>query len=149
MSSELHALYELHRHQILFNCTDSSGNLIIPKDYLYAVDERMYPFFHENWCAGEDPYLDCYEISKEFVSEVILELDRLWLDKDEEVPTFYQLEEKYGRDKRHELIDIIRYCYLHGGFDKDFYESILKPTEHPTEASGICRDLLASDIYLV
>ena len=149
MTPELRALFELHRHQILINCTDADGVFKIPQDYLYAIDERMYPFFQENWCAGEDPYLECYSIGKEFVSEVILELDRLWLEEGEEVPTFYELEEKYGRGKRPELIDIVRYCFLHGGFDEKFYDRILTPMEHPSEASSIRREYRPCDIYLV
>jgi hypothetical protein len=147
MTPEIHALYEIHRHQILLSCTDNEGNFRLPAAYLYALDERMFPYFHQNWCAGEDPFLPCYQVSKDFVTEVVEELDRLWLATDEQVPTFYELEEKYGRGKRAELIDVVRYSYLNGGFDAAFYERILTPMEHPTEASGICREFQPCDIY--
>ena len=149
MKPEIHALYEIHRHQLLLNCTDQDREFIFPLDYIYALDNRMYPYFQESWCVGDDPFVECYQVTKEFMTEVITELDRQWLDKSEQIPTFYELEGIYGREQRFELINIIRYCYLHQGFDGGFYDRILTPTEHPTEASGITREYNASDIYLV
>ncbi len=149
MTPELHALYEIHRNQLLFSCTDNEGNFRLSAAYIYALYNRMFPYLHQNWCAGEDPYLLCYQVSKDFITEVVDALDRLWLATDENVPTFYGLEEKYGREKRVELIHILRYSYLNGGFDSAFYECILTPMEHPAEASGICLEFFPGDIYLI
>ena len=50
----LKALYESYRAQILLTGTDGQGNHRLPKAYLYAVSERMFPYFHQEWCGGDD-----------------------------------------------------------------------------------------------
>jgi hypothetical protein len=148
MTTELNALYHLHRHQVILNAKDRDGHYQFPKDYLYAVANRVFPFFQQGWAGENDPYLECYDVQKDFIEEVLTHMDELWLKK-APIPTFYALEKKYGREHRHDLILIFRYSFLHGGFDTDFYASLLKPTEHPTEASPLCRDFSDSDLMLL
>ncbi len=149
MSPELHALYEIHRQQILLNCADSDGEFRFHKAYVYALDSRMFPYFHENWCRGEDPFIPCYEVSKKFIADVVAYLDDLWVKNLHSVPSFYDLEKKYGTDQRFRLIKILRYSYLNGGFDKSFYSQILSQFKHPSEAGSICADYRACDVLLV
>ncbi len=127
---------------------DHEGNLKVHSAYYYAVSERMFPYFHEHWCSGDDPFEDVYRIKKEFIEDVVTYVNKLWIDQ-EPIPTFYDLEKKYGRENRSELINIFRYCYLNGGFDEAFYRSLLEPMQHPTEASGLCRNLDSHDFLLV
>ena len=87
MTPKLHPRYEIHRHQFLFSCTDNEGNFRLPAAYIDALDKRMFPYLHQNWCAGEDPYLPCYQVSRDFITKVVDALVRLWLATDEEVPT--------------------------------------------------------------
>lgn len=145
----LYALYELHRHQILLNAKDNQGNWNFPKAYLYALSKRMCPYFHYSWHSSEfDPYKSVYNIKEELIEEIVTYLDDLWVAK-KQIPTFYKLEDKYGREQRIRLILIIRYCFLNGGFDEEFYRQILAPMEHPAEASTICSDFTEDNLLLV
>lgn len=148
MTAELNALYHLHRYQIVLNAKNRDGQYQFPANFLYAVANGVFPFFQQGWAGEEDPYLECYDVKKEFIEDVLTYMDDLWLKK-EPIPTFYELEKKYGREHRHDLIAIFRYSYLHDGFDAAFYASLLKPTEHPTEASLLCRDFSESDLLLL
>lgn len=148
MTPELMALYHLHRFQITLNARNHEGELRLPQAFLYAIANGVYPYFHQTWSCENDPYVDCYRIKKEFISEVLEYVDNLWR-KGQPVPTFYQLESKFGKGFRVELIDIFRYCFLGEQFDDNFYEQLLRATDHPTEASNIIAEFEDSDFMLV
>ena len=80
--------------------------------------------------------------------DVIKYVDDLWIASNP-TPTFYELENKFGRENRAEMIGIFRYCYLAQRFDKQVYEKLLKATEHPTEASFLCREFSDRDLMLI
>lgn len=115
--------------------------------YLYAWQESVYPFFEDT--DGSVPqmphevYEDFFIKTKEKVDSLSKLLDDLWLKK--EVPTFYELESLLNvrgssEWERMDLIKICRYMYLQiGSFDNDFWEAILTPMQHPSEASSITR----------
>lgn len=147
-TTSLRATYETYRLQIMLNGVDREGNLRIPSAYYYSVSNRIYPYFHSEWCEEPDPFAGIYSIGEKLISEVLEYVDELWVKK-KPIPSFYALESKFGRGKRMELIHIFRYCYLNGGFDGDFYAALLAPTQYPTEASGICRDLSDTDFMLM
>jgi hypothetical protein len=148
MTLELTALYHLHRFQIILNAKDRDGEFQFPEAFLYAVANGVYPQFHQTWCAGNDPYLDCYNVEKQFMLDAIKYVDDLWTNS-KPTPTFYELEDKFGKEYRSNLIGIFRYCFLAKRFDKAVYDTLLKPTEHPTEASFLCRDFDDSDLMLI
>src|SRR5205823_6170897 len=104
--------------------------------------------FHEHWCYGNDPYLEVYRMEKQFVGEVFNYVADLW-NKSKLTPTFYELEDRFGKERRAHLIDILRYCYLAGSFDKGVYDQLLKATEHTVEASGLCEPFSDADLQLV
>ena len=148
MTPELNALFNLHRYQILLNAKDHSGEYQFPHDFLFAVACGIYPHFNQSWCVGDDPYLECYSVEKQFILDVLNYVDGLWLNQ-QPIPSFHELEDKFGQDRRHDLVLIFRYCFLHKGFDADFYKAILSPTNHPIEASGICAPFSDSDLMLL
>jgi hypothetical protein len=148
MTPELTALYHLHRFQIVLNARDRDGEYRFPEAFLYAVARGIYPLFHEGWCAGSDPYAECYDVKKEFIEQVATSLDELWQDS-KQIPTFYELEKQYGHEHRADLIRILRYCHLDKRFGKPFYDAILKRAEHPVEASAICDKFSEQDLALL
>ena len=149
MTLELHALFEIHRNQILFNALDSDGNFQLSPAYIFAVDRRIYPFFHDNWCGDKpDPYSDCYCVSKDFMDDVFSHLDSLWQDSPDDVPTFYELESQYGREKRGELIVTLHYSFVSERFGEPFYSKLLSPGDHPVEAGGITNEFSPENVHL-
>jgi hypothetical protein len=101
----LRAVYENYRLQIMLNGVDHDGNLCFHSAYYYAVSERMFPYFHSHWCDEPDPFGEVYSIPKESIEEVVKYVDDLWIKK-LVIPTFYDLESKFGKDRRVELIRI-------------------------------------------
>lgn len=144
----LRAAYETYRAQIMLNGIDHEGKLRIDPAYYYAVSVRMFPYFHTHWCDGSDPFAEIYSIGQEFMDEVITYVDALWVQGNP-IPSFYELEDKFGRDQRSALILIFRYCYLNEGFSPEFYSSLLAPSAHPTEASIISLEISKHDCLLV
>jgi hypothetical protein len=146
MTTELTALYHLHRYQIILNMKNSNGIYQLPVAYLYSVANNIFPYFHTNWCCDDnDPYQDCYTINKDFVTEVIEYMDDLWIHS-KPIPTFYDLESKYTKEYRCELVAILRYCYLHQGFDENFYKAIIERS--PCEAN-ICMKFSDDELLLL
>ena len=150
MSDSIYALYELHRHQVLIAALNNPSLNLFSEAYLYALANRMDPScFHSGWKSEtqDDPFRDCYEVSHGEIEELVTYLERLWIDQ-EPIPSFYQLESKFGRNKRMMLINILRYCFLDKRFSPPFWQSILAPTSHPGEATSICRTFSPDDIFL-
>lgn len=126
-------------------------------DYLYAWGEGVYPLFNDTDGSvnpmPHESYPDFFKVKKETVQRVITYLDEKWLAKT--VPTFYELEDEFGgkwgeEDGRMALIGICRYAYLRGGFDKSFWNKLLTPMKHPSEASSISRSFnREQDIYFI
>ena len=135
----LKALYQLHRTQILLHAKDNDGQYQFPDAFLYAVAHHVYPMWHQSWDDDDnDPFESLYHTKKEFIEDVMEYVDNLW-HQQKTIPSFYQLEEKYGRECRISLIHSFRYCYLNGGFDEKFFSQLLDHQNYPVEASGICK----------
>lgn len=147
MDKQLKATFEIYRSQILLSSQRDDGSLKVPESYFYALMHRMHPYFHQEFDRTDDPFINCYSVTYELIHDVITYLDDLWIKK-QQIPTFYDLETKYGRELRCELIIILRYCYLNHKFDSKFFSDLLTPMEHPSEASGICQDFSADDLML-
>jgi hypothetical protein len=120
--------------------------------YLYAWDEEVYPLFHDG-SEWHKPFESSFRISKEMVSELSTYLDDLWINR-RKIPSFYDLEDHYGVRSgrtewdRHGLLVALRYMRLSRGFDEDFWNAILEPMKHPSEASSIGRPFNRDeDIY--
>jgi len=107
----------------------------------------MYPAYHEEWHgADSDPYETCYSTSRSFILGVLEDLDARWLAK-QPIPSFYEIERSLGgREHRIELMNTLRYSFLDGQFDADFWAAILQ--DAPAEAHGITREFSDRDIYL-
>jgi len=146
---ELKALYQIHRYQILLNAKSPDGEYRFPEAYLYSVANDIYPLWHQSWHTSEnDPFEELYHTNKEFIYSVMTYVDELWLAK-KDLPSFYDLEEKYGRDNRSLLIHAFRYCFLNRGFDETVYKALFGESSHPSEAAGICMEFKDYELALI
>jgi len=125
--------------------------------YLYAWESGVYPWFNDTDGSVNQMPHECYpeffKVSKEVVQNVLNYLDEK--DLAGEVPTFYQLEDHFGgkwneESGRMALLGICRYAFLSDRFGKEFYDKLLTPMQHPSEASSMCRPLKRdSNIYFM
>lgn len=147
------ALYNQQRLQIL-----SLGvhHKEYSDSYLFAWYTGVYPLFEDtDGSVTEMPHevhSSCFRITKEKVDHLTKLLDDAWITK--AVPTFYELERDLGVQysgewSRMELINICKYLYLKGdSWDEDFWSTLLKPQQYPSEARSIIRKFdRVKDIY--
>ncbi|CAM3075418.1 hypothetical protein [Vibrio neptunius] len=98
-------------------------------------------------------YANSFLISSDKVDELNELLDKAWQAK--AIPTFYQLENDLkvrssaSQWSRLDLVKICRYLYLKGdSWDDTFWNTLLTPQQHPSEAGAIVRKFDRSkDIY--
>ncbi|MBK5142988.1 hypothetical protein I2494_04525 [Budviciaceae bacterium BWR-B9] len=146
----LQALFNQQRLQILELGTVHDK---FSDDYLFAWEIGVYPYFQDTdgtvFQAPHEVYKSNFVVSPEQVKDVFYYLCERW--NAQETPTFYQLEKYYGGKfggvyGRPSLIFICRYAYLHGCFDKTFWNTLLKSGQHPSEASSITSPYDRDDI---
>lgn len=137
----LRAIYEAKRQNLLIAKLNPNTSVLIQDSYAYAYTRRLYPFYQAD---HDDPYEAVYKITKEFVEKILKHCDDKWLK--EEKTTFYELEDKFGREYRGEIISVLRYAFLEQVFDRDFFENLL--VECPAEAHGLTRDFDLKDITI-
>lgn len=146
------SIFNLQRFQILQTKLNPSTTNLIPNDYAYAWYKKLYPLLDENE-LHED--LESYfSITKEQVDEITNFADKEWLEN--KYYTFYEYENHYKCRSnpflditRHTLIAVFRYMYLREAFDQNFWNKLLEPMQHPSEAGGITRDFDINYIYLI
>lgn len=144
-------IYSLQKFMILQTKLNPQTSMQIPDEYAYAWYVGLYPFFHDNeWHENVKEY---FNISEEKVTKVIKYLDSEWLNK--KYYTFYEIEKYYKYSKtdndvtRNDLLCILRYVFLHGGFDNMFWDRLLEKEQYPIEAASIISDFDTDKIYLV
>ena len=144
--SYIKAVYETKREQLMLGWLNPNTREYIDDAYAYAYSQRMFPFFHEEEKHETDPFADVYDIKRNFIDEVteyLDEFDRM----DESNPerqnlNFASMEDKFGgyRNKRVELIVVLRYCFLSDRFMPTLYETILKNSP-PVEVQSFNRPI--------
>ncbi|HGS5690458.1 hypothetical protein QGM67_19705 [Vibrio cholerae] len=152
MSNEtlMKALFAQQRAQIIF--MKSMKPDLMPDSYVYAWIHGIYPVFHDGDRSVPDRphenFAEHFVVSKNFTMEVIKHLDDLWLQGNS--PTFYELEDRFGgKNNRCELLNICRYAYLDGRFDKQLWDTLLTKMKHPSEASFLTTEFNDSDLYIL
>jgi hypothetical protein len=140
-------LFNLQRFTILQTKINPQTKSSISDDYAYAWYSGVYPFFDENELT--ELYKDFFEVKKGIVRKVIEYLDAEWLNRN--YYTFYQIRDYFNKDEidKYQLILILKYVYLHGGFDQEFWNVLLKSGEYPIEAKSIISkfDILGIRLY--
>lgn len=140
-------LFNLQKFSILQTKINPQTSSYISDDYAYAWYSGVYPFFDSNEVT--ELYKECFEVSELKVKTVIEYLDSEWLNK--KYYNFYQISSHFKNQdiNKYDLISILRYTYLHGGFDKYFWDTILTPEEFPIEAKSIISrfDVLGIRLY--
>lgn len=151
-------LADMRSRQIFLTKFFAETEDVYENSYAYAVCKSVYPIFHEERFLEDDeqvyklrlPFYETYELPEDVVSEFAEYLDKHWLEK--KYFTFYELESHYrntwrGNGLRSDLINCLRYFFLHDLFDKPFWDTILKPMEYPTEADRITKDFDKTELY--
>ena len=142
------AVYELKRQGILLGYLQSPENF--DAAYVYAVDKRIPPIFHEGIMReahGHDPFAECYVVTPTFAQSVISFVDECWMNKDFSKVGFYDLESMFGghHEIRMELIHILEYARIAGRFDDELFEAV--EANSPTEAHPLGSSFCAADIH--
>lgn len=140
------ALYHLRKNQIVLSYRLNPEKCGISASLAYAWSHDCYPFFHVEDDEDDEAelYLDYFKVKKDFATKVIEYLDAEWLEN--KFHTFYELEDKFGRNCRMELIHILRYCFLDDRFGQKsaFWQELKKNC--PVEAHHIDSELGEWDI---
>ena len=113
--STIQALFEIQRTQIILGFYNNAD--FMDPALVFSYENRIYPYFHESHLPGNaDVFEGCYVIEKMFVENVVKYISS-FLEEGEfaNIPTFYELEYKFG-GQREALADIIRYMFLSGCF---------------------------------
>lgn len=144
-------VYSLQKYMILQTKLNPQTSALIPDEYAFAWYVNMYPFFNDGeWHENVKEY---FSISEKKVSSIIEYLDSEWLKKN--YYTYYEIEKYFTyKDReldinRNDLLCVLRYVHLHGGFDDLFWSTLLTKEEYPIEATSIVSDFETSKIYLV
>lgn len=157
----LEALFIQQRLQIMHLGTHHKE---FTDSYLYAWYNGVYPI---NEDSDGSVLKRPHEVYEEFFRVSKLKVDMLseYLSTkcDENgVPTFYELEDEFGVSSsstgqyggyewsRSDLLKVCRYLYLDGSFDTSFWQTLITPFQHPSEAASICRPFdREADIYFM
>lgn len=145
--------FQAMKFQILATSLAPQVGKVISDAQVFAWQSGVYPFHDPSQEQWAEPFAAHFRVSKKMIEELAKYLDSIWLKK--ESITFYELEDHYGLMTsktdwdRGKLIDACKYMRLQNMFDDAFWNGIVKPMEHPTEAQYIIgkfdRD---EDVYL-
>lgn len=126
--------------------------------YLHAWESGVYPLMGDTDGSvprkAHEPYAKFFTTSKDKVEFLLKRLDDAWRKK--EGLTFYDLEDELGVRSfssggwdRCDLINICRYLYLDGCFDKNFWATLIENGKCPSEALSLTSELEREfDIYI-
>ena len=110
--------------------------------YLYAWQESVFPFLHDDEASeiGHtlNEYHESFKISLDTILTVANHLNLSAMKK--KYQTFYELERSFGgkfseQNGRGKLIIICRYLYLSDCFNSNFWNTLLDKSKHPSETS--------------
>jgi hypothetical protein len=154
MQSTEEALFQLMRFNILSSVRVDLENSRFSPSYIYAWESLVYPLFNDG-ASWHKPFGSQFKVSESEVDELSKILDESWNKKDK--LTFYELENRLGVRgsissstwERSKLIRACRYMYLEDLFDKDFWTTLTRNGDCPSEALSICRPLQYNDIYFM
>lgn len=140
-----------HQQRYLIVSAARSGQSVVSDAEAYAWTTEVYPAAHSS--SAIDAFEPYFAVGKSKVEPFFTALDQDWRNK--KVHTFYNLEDMGSRRgkgitsgwDRAELIHFFRYVFLNGGFDQNFWSTLLKPTDHPAEAAGVTRPFVATDLF--
>ncbi|GAB1540787.1 hypothetical protein NUACC21_34560 [Scytonema sp. NUACC21] len=147
----LSALAEIRKHTVI------QAKDLYPDSYLYAIGNMVHPIFEEDILDNqfdEDqksvyyPFFKIYKITYEQVTDVHHFLIKEWGQKKD--IKFRDLEKHYKTifnisDIEDCLIKICRYLFLHGEFEKQFWDSLV--LNHNLRVSEINKEFRISEIF--
>jgi hypothetical protein len=145
-------LFNLQRFMIIQTKLNPQTSDKIPDEYVYAWYVKLYPLLNDGeWHEDLEQY---FEISKEKIDNVTKYLDEEWQKK--RYYNFYEILNYFSFSNeieininKYDLICILRYLYLHGGFDNEFWNKILEKEKHPIEATAITSEFDSDKIFFI
>lgn len=146
------AIFNLQRYSILNTKLNSQTQDIIPNDYAYAWYSGVYPFFTSS--NIHEDLEEFFTFNKKQTETIAEYVDKEWLAQ--KTYTFYELEDHFDVRgipvegiSRECLFHVLRYIYLHRGFDKIFWDKLLTPMEYPTEVESLTREFSIDELYII
>lgn len=150
MSKELlAATFELKRFQMMETFKRNPGSISAP--LVYAYDKHLAPTEHNRIAIeayGFDPFDEIYRVNNDSMRAISDYLDKLWREANFEDLEFRELETAFSGHKfgRMGLAYAIRYFFLNGLFDAEFFKAVMKNA--PIEASSIMDEYKPEDVFL-
>jgi hypothetical protein len=142
-------LYHIWRKSIIHSFFTNTSRDVYPDAYYFAISNEIYPYFHTGDRDENKDFDSFFNLNRDAVEELIKFLDKDFIAGN--YKTFYEYEDildvkqltknsplNYKFD-RLDLRNVIRYCYMEGCFNKEFYEILL--SDCPSEAHRIKDDL--------
>lgn len=119
----------------------ASQAALVSDSNAFAWSKLVYPAndFHQDALA--EPFERFFRVRKQMVVDIANHLDQIWLSG--RTITFYALEDYFALSRGHNnldrarLLDALRYFFLTGLFDKNFWDGVLEPGQYPIEASAL------------
>jgi len=131
------ALYEQRKLIIVQSFKTIKYDTGFSKGYVYSVAHDIYPMFDFNEHSDIEIYKDCYKIKEAEIRTFIEYVDKLW--NSETKTGFYDLEGKFGKPKRMDLVRMLRYSYLSNAFSGEEFWKNLR-LKGPAESSGLTKE---------
>lgn len=147
------SIFNLQRFIILQTKLNPATSNLISDAYVYAWYHSVYPYLDDS--EIHRTLKDYFDVSEEQVETIANLADAKWLEK--KYLTYYEYERLFAYQEKYkefeigrvELLSAFRYFFLHGIFDDEFWNGLLKAGEHPIEATSITRPLNISELYLI
>jgi hypothetical protein len=145
------AIFNLQRFQILQMKINQETTDIIPDHYVYAWAVMMYPA-QDTGKLHED-LEKFFSLREAQVDEVIDFVEIDWLEG--KYHSFYDYEAVFNaRSKKSDidriaLVHVFRYSYLRNAYNEDFWEHLLAPSKHPSEAKLITKPFSLREVFLI
>jgi len=150
----IEALFQLMRFNILSTAVSAGEEWPIHPAYVYAWLSGVYPDC-DPIVKWHEPFSGQFSVLQKEVSELIVLLDEAWTAK--KPISFYDVEDALGIHgvarsssnwQRWKLVSACRYLFLSESFDDEFWKTLLKNGDCPSEALGIARQMKISEIQL-
>jgi hypothetical protein len=120
--------YEIRRTQILKLYLDGKLDSSIHLSDIYAFNKRMYPYFSEDR-IHKNNLVGCYDMDRDFVEKTVnYFIENAKMNFNIKAWGMHAIEGEFEETYLN-VKDVIRYCFLEGGFAIECFNNILSVPE--------------------